>query len=91
MIKFNHLECDGRHTIKITYGDDVIGQLTLTPEQFKEWSGVVDGGFALHEMLALRSARRILGEIAQHQKLGDDGYHDSVVDLATRWMELYCG
>lgn len=89
MIKFQNLECDGQHTVKITYGDDALATLTLTPEQFKEWSGVVDGGFTLREMLALMSAKRILGEIAQHAKLGDDGYHDTVVDLAQRWMELY--
>ena len=44
----------------------------------------------LRERLALATARRILTEIASHDKLGDDdSYHDAVIDMARAWVGLY--
>jgi hypothetical protein len=50
---------------------------------------VVALGWNLRERLALQTARRILTEISAHDKLGDDSYHDVVIDLARSWVELY--
>lgn len=46
-------------------------------------------GWNLRERLALATARRILTEIASHDKLGDDSYHDAVIATARSWIELY--
>jgi hypothetical protein len=51
-------------------------------------AAVIALGWNLRERLALATARRILTEIAQHAKIGDE-YHDAIVDLARAWVEMY--
>jgi hypothetical protein len=60
------------------------------PDQHVEDDQVVIAlGWNLRERLALATARRILTEIASHDKLHDDSYHDAVIDMARAWVGLY--
>jgi hypothetical protein len=59
--------------------------MTMTTEDQK----VLALGWNLRERLALQTARRILQEIASHDKIGDNSYHDTVIELAKSWMEMY--
>lgn len=89
-LKFHNVIVGDDMTVLVYSGDKRIAQMTFTNRaDFEEWQNVLNGSWSLRELLALRTARRVLSEIAAHAKLGDDSYHDTVIDLAKSWMELY--
>ena len=61
----------------------------MTDDAAPDDQKVIALGWNLRERLALAAARRILTEIARHDKLGDDSYHDVVIDIARSWLDLY--
>lgn len=88
-LKFHSVVIGDAFAVVVFDDDRRAGQFNLSEEGFRNWQGVMDGSWQLKERLALQTARRLLSEIAAHAKIGDDGYHDAVIDLARAWKECY--
>jgi hypothetical protein len=59
------------------------------PDHGEDDQKVLALGWNLRERLALQTARRILTAISAHDKIGDDSYHDVIIDLARSWVAMY--